>query len=149
MHISGFQEEQSHALSSTNGKCACISACTGPKLALIGVGGQAVATPQTRELAAKALVAAAGFVGPNDSATLKLLLRAMGAVVSWGAQEYRDAQNSFNAWRTDQDIAHDPAVSALLFTQVCDNTKRCCFAAWAAACMQVADLIHLDFHTCG
>ena len=42
----------------------------------------------------------------------------MGAALSRGAQEYRDASNSFSAWKADQDIAHDPAVSALLFSQV-------------------------------
>ena len=57
-------------------------------------------------------------MGPNDYKTLRVLLRAMGAALSRGAQEYRDASNSFSAWKADQDIAHDPAVSALLFSQV-------------------------------
>ena len=89
-----------------------------PQLALIGCGGATITGPETRELAAKALVAAAGFVGPNDTETLKILLRAMSAVLSRGAQEYQDAINSFSAWKSDQDIAHDPAVASLLFEQV-------------------------------
>lgn len=91
---------------------------TTSNLALIGSGGAPITGPETRELAAKALVAAAAFVGPNDTETLKILLRAMSAVLSRGAQEYQDAINSFSAWKSDQDIAHDPAVAALLFGQV-------------------------------
>ena len=77
-----------------------------------------MAEPTTRETAAKALIAAAAIVGPNDYETLKILLRGMGAVLSRGAQEFRDASNSFGAWKSDQDIAHDPPVAALLFEQV-------------------------------
>lgn len=91
---------------------------TEQKLALIGSAAPAMAGSETRDNTAKSLLAAAGFVGANDYETLGILLRVMSGMLSRGAHEFQEAIDSFSSWKSDQDVAFDPPLAALLFDQV-------------------------------
>lgn len=94
------------------------SSPTGLKLALVGSAAPALGSSETRDNTAKSLIAAANFVGANDYETLKMLLRVMSGMLSRGAHEFQEALDSFSSWKSDQDVAFDPPVAALLFDQV-------------------------------
>ena len=98
------------------------------KLALIGSAAPAIAGSETRDNTAKSLLTAAGFVGANDYETLGILLRVMSGMLSRGAHEFQEAIDSFSSWKSDQDVAFDPPLAALLFDQVTPCNVRQCHA---------------------
>lgn len=87
-------------------------------LALAGSACQVISGSETRDAVAESLVAAAGFIGANDYETLGILLRVMSGLLSRGAHEFQEAIDSFSSWKSDQDVAFDPPIAALLFDQV-------------------------------
>ena len=91
---------------------------TGLKLSLVGSAAPALGGSETRDMTAKSLIAAAGFVGANDYETLGILLRVMSGMLSRGAHEFQEALDSYSSWKSDQDVAFDPPLAALLFDQV-------------------------------
>ncbi|DBA73425.1 TPA: hypothetical protein ACH3X1_011462 [Trebouxia sp. C0004] len=90
---------------------------TGQKLALVGSAAPRIGNSEIRDATAKSLIAAAGFVGANDYETLEILLRVMSGMLSRGAHEFQEAMDSFSSWKSDQDVAFDPPLAALLFDQ--------------------------------
>ena len=44
--------------------------------------------------------------------------RVMSAILCWGSHEFQEAIDSFSSWKSDQDVAFDPPLAALLFDQV-------------------------------
>jgi len=92
---------------------------TGQKLALVGSAALGIGSPEIRDATAKSLIAAARFIGANDYETLGILLRVMSGMLSRGAHEFQEAMDSFSSWKSDQDVAFDPPLAALLFDQVC------------------------------
>ena len=92
---------------------------TGQRLALVGSAAPGIGNPKIRDATAKSLIAAAGFIGANDYETLGTLLRVMSGMLSRGAHEFQEAMDSFSSWKSDQDVAFDPPLAALLFDQVC------------------------------
>ena len=106
---------------------------TGQKLALVGSAALGIGGPEIRDGTAKSLIAAAGFIGANDYETLGILLRVMSGMLSRGAHEFQEAMDSFSSWKSDQDVAFDPPLAALLFGQVCSvdassSSHSLCFA---------------------
>lgn len=91
---------------------------SGQGLSLIGAAAPLVGGSGARDTVAKSLIAAAGFIGANDYETLGILLRVMSGVLSRGAHEFQEANDSFGSWKNDQDVAFDPPIAALLFDQV-------------------------------
>ena len=91
---------------------------SGQSLALIGSAARLVGDVNMRDAVAKSLIAAAGFIGANDYETLGILLRVMSGMLSRGAHEFQEATDSFSSWKSDQDVAFDPPIAALLFDQV-------------------------------
>ncbi|KAL0045726.1 hypothetical protein WJX82_002854 [Trebouxia sp. C0006] len=90
---------------------------TGQKLALVGSAALGTDGPEIRDATAKSLIAAAGFIGANDYETLGILLRVMSGMLNRGAHEFQEAMDSFSSWKSDQDVAFDPPLAALLFDQ--------------------------------
>ena len=91
---------------------------SGQSLALIGSACPLVGDAKSRDAVAKSLVAAAGFIGANDYETLGILLRVMTGLLSRGTHEFSESADSYSSWKSDQDVAFDPPVAALLFDQV-------------------------------
>ncbi|KAL3134782.1 hypothetical protein ABBQ32_007768 [Trebouxia sp. C0010 RCD-2024] len=91
---------------------------SGQGLSLIGAAAPLVGGSGARDTVAKSLIAAAGFIGANDYETLGILLRVTSGVLSRGAHEFQEANDSFSSWKSDQDVAFDPPIAALLFNQV-------------------------------
>ena len=87
-------------------------------LALIGSACPQVGDVNSRDAMAKSLVAAAGFIGANDYETLGVLLRVMTGLLNRGTHEFSESTGSYSSWKSDQDVAFDPPVAALLFDQV-------------------------------
>lgn len=98
---------------------------SGQGLSLIGAAAPLVGGLDARDAVAKSLIAAAGFVGANDYETLGILLRVMSGVLSRGAHEFQEANDSFSSWKSDQDVAFDPPIAALLFDQVHQKLRTC------------------------
>ncbi|KAL0043408.1 hypothetical protein WJX79_003790 [Trebouxia sp. C0005] len=90
---------------------------TGQKLALVGSAAPGIGGFEIRDATAKSLIAAAGFIGANDYETLGILLRVMSGMLSRGSHEFQEAMDSFSSWKSDQDVAFDPPLAALLFDQ--------------------------------
>jgi len=99
---------------------------SGQKLALVGSAAPGIGGPETRDATAKSLIAAAGFIGANDYDTLGILLKVMSGMLSRGAHEFQEAMDSFSSWKSDQDVAFDPPLAALLFDQVCGFASSSC-----------------------
>ena len=91
---------------------------SGQSLALIGSACPVISGSETRDAVAKSLIAAAGYIGANDYESLTILLRVMGSLLSRGAAEFQEAIDSFSSWKSDQDVAFDPPIAALLFDEV-------------------------------
>lgn len=91
---------------------------SGQSLALIGSACQLVGDVNSRDAVAKSLIAAADLIGANDYETLGILLRVMTGMLSRGTHEFSESTDSYSSWKSDQDVAFDPPVAALLFDQV-------------------------------
>lgn len=103
---------------------------SGQSLALIGSSSPRVGDGKTRDAVAKSLIAAAGFIGANDYETLGILLRVMTGVLSRGTHEFSESTDSYSSWKSDQDVAFDPPVAALLFHQVQHMSSHMIHAVW-------------------
>ena len=103
---------------------------SGQSLALIGSSSPRVGDGNSRDVVAKSLLAAAGFVGANDYETLGILLRVMTGVLSRGTHEFSESTDSYSSWKSDQDVAFDPPVAALLFHQVQHISSYVVYLVW-------------------
>ena len=99
---------------------------SGQSLALTGTASAQVGDVTSRDAVAKSLVAAAGFIGANDYETLGVLLRVMTGLLSRGTHEFSESTDSYSSWKSDQEVAFDPPVAALLFDQVHGRPYSAC-----------------------
>lgn len=76
--------------------------------------GPSISSPAAREALAEALLAAAANTADSDSETLAILIRLVESTLAAGMPEYNDQSQSLSAWRTDEQLIHEPAMAALL-----------------------------------
>jgi hypothetical protein len=98
----------------------CAKEATPGFAGIAGRLGAAVGSAALRELAARALLAAAAAAAPSDAETLTLCLRVIDAATAAGSAEHADSQASASAWGHDERWLHEPAVAGLLLQNLGD-----------------------------
>lgn len=83
-------------------------------LRIVGAVGASVSSPAAREALAEALLCAAAHTADSDSETLGVLMRLLETTLAAGAHEYADQSSSLSAWRSDEQLVHEPALAAML-----------------------------------
>ena len=86
----------------------------GVSLRIMGSVGPSISSSAAREALAGALLAAAAHTADSDSETLVILVRLVESTLAAGIHEFNDQSQSLSAWRTDEQLMHEPAMAALL-----------------------------------
>lgn len=99
----------------------CSAAAIPDSVAVVGRLGAVVGSPQLREKAAAALVAASHAIAPSDAETLGLCIRVMDLAVAVGSAEHAMAEGSASAWASDDRWLQEPAVAGMLLESMADE----------------------------